>query len=255
MKKKILSILLAAIMIVSLLPVTAFADSHVHTFTFAASGATITATCTEDCDKGYNTKPLTLTLSENGFKLYEEKSAWKEAGLAVPAVSYYSGETLLEKKPTSVGSYVIKATIDGKTASYPFTLASAPSGFTTDENFRMAYNPNAGHSGYDFRGFVNDQWQQVSYWWNSYSDGFSAAVYNDPDKKLTVTPATPEFVADGQAIQMTYTVTNNGSAAVNDFRFYLAADTAIGGNNYDNSTNEVDDDNVVTMKNSLCGCN
>lgn len=128
--------------------------------------------------------------------------------------------------------------------------AEAPlANYTTDENFRMAYNLNS-YNGNDFIGFVNDAWQQITY----NKGGFKIGIYNN--NGLTWT-ATPEFVADGQAIQMTYTVTNDTTSPVSNFRFYLAADTAIGGDNHDDSLNTVQSDGsgeVVLMDNK-CGIN
>ena len=127
------------------------------------------------------------------------------------------------------------------TAGISAFAADAESGFTTGKNGVMEYNPNAvnegnGKIGYDIRGYVNGEWQQTTY--NHY--GFAAYTYNGVGLEIT---STPTFIADGMAILVEYTVKNTGDTAVSDYRFYVAADTKIAGN--DNSKNEVVDGAVV----------
>lgn len=118
------------------------------------------------------------------------------------------------------------------------SVYAAPDGYTTDSNGIMAYNPTAKH-GYDFTGCVGGTWRQVTF--KNY--GFKAAVYNGNDS-LRVS-ANPAFIADGSAIKMDYTVKNTGSADVTDYRFYVAADTMIAGN--DKSSNTIVDNSTVVM--------
>lgn len=114
-------------------------------------------------------------------------------------------------------------------------------GYTTDANGIMAYKeytPDE-NNGYDFLGYVDGAWRNVTFC----CDGFTASTYNG--KGSLQVSAKPTFVADGKAIQMDYTVTNTGSEDVADYRFFVAADTAVAGN--DASSNEILDDNTVVM--------
>ncbi len=101
--------------------------------------------------------------------------------------------------------------------------AEAPEGYTTDEHGLVAYKDN-GDACYDIIGYVDGEWYDSTY--NQY--GFRAQVYNGGDN-LVVT-ATPTFVADGEGFKLEYTVTNNGSTAVSDYRLWMGADTAVAGN-------------------------
>ncbi len=133
----------------------------------------------------------------------------------------------------------------------PVFAATAPSDFTTDANGLMAYHaPRTDYAeyGYDFMGYVNGQWRQVTYngteqpntSFLGYS-GFKAGVYREANTESTgnldVTTADPKFIAGGKAIQMEYTVKNNTQATISNYRFYIAADTTLNGN--DASSNEV----------------
>ena len=114
--------------------------------------------------------------------------------------------------------------------------AEAPSGYTTDENGLVAYMDN-GDACYDIIGYVNGAWYGTTFG----NGGFRAFVYNGDDN-LVVT-ATPTFVAGGEAIKMEYTVTNTGSTAVSNYRFWIGADTAVAGQ--DNSSNTVNDGAII----------
>ena len=107
-------------------------------------------------------------------------------------------------------------------------------GYTSYGN--MAYRSDAGN-GYDFKGKVDGEWQQVTY----YCDGFTANVYNGGEN-LSVS-GDPQFIADGKAVKVDYTVTNTGSDAISNYRFFIAADTAISGK--DASTNTISDGTVI----------
>lgn len=45
-----------------------------HTFSYTASNNNLTATCTADCDKGYDTMPFTLTLTTPSSLAYDGNS-------------------------------------------------------------------------------------------------------------------------------------------------------------------------------------
>ena len=123
--------------------------------------------------------------------------------------------------------------------------AEADVGYTTDTEAKiLEYNPKAENGinhkiGYDFKGFVNDEWQGVTF-----SDyGFGAYIYHGTGLEIT---STPTFIADGMAILVEYTVKNTGNTTVSDYRFFVGADTEIAGD--DASKNEIVD-GVVIMTN------
>ena len=120
--------------------------------------------------------------------------------------------------------------------------AAASSGYITDEHGCMEYRLNDGNI-YDFKGYINGDWKQVTYG----CAGFNVGVYKGNGLSVT---STPSFIADGQAIMITYTVENTGSSSVSDCRFYIAADTMIDDN--DASSNTISDD-VVVMTNQSTG--
>ena len=137
----------------------------------------------------------------------------------------------------------------------PVFAGTQPDGFVTDDNGLMAYHAprerNDEH-GYDFMGYVDGQWRQITYKTSGSSgsdygySGFKAGAYHkESAENLEVTTATPKFIENGKAIQMEYTVTNNSEdTAVTGYRFYIAADTRV--NNNEKSTNTVNG-STVTM--------
>ena len=136
----------------------------------------------------------------------------------------------------------------------PAFAGTQPTGFVTDDNGLMAYHvprERADEHGYDFMGYVDGQWRQITYKTSGGSgsdygySGFKAGAYHKESAgNLEVTTATPKFIENGKAIQMEYTVTNNGETAVTGYRFYIAADTRV--NNNEKSTNTVNG-STVTM--------
>ena len=118
--------------------------SHTHTFAYAASNNKLTAACTVGCDEGYDTNPLTLTLTAPENLVYDgqpkgvkftndEVSRWMSAGLEVPTIFYYvkqSGQsTYLPLFGTlkDVGDYMAKITVGGKEAQLYFAIEKAAS--------------------------------------------------------------------------------------------------------------------------------
>ena len=137
----------------------------------------------------------------------------------------------------------------------PVFAGTQPTGFVTDDNGLMAYHePRASYAeehGYDFMGYVDGQWRQITYKTSGGSggdygySGFKAGAYHkELASNLEVTTATPKFIENGKAIQMEYTVKNNGETAVSGYRFYIAVDTRV--NNNEKSTNTVKG-STVTM--------
>ena len=132
--------------------------------------------------------------------------------------------------------------------------AEAPAGYTTDSYGLMAWRQNSNDGwgegstlSYDVKGYVNGSWKQVTF-----SDGgFHSKVWPQEAQSSIQITCTPSFVVEGQAVMFTYNVTNASAAPVSDFRFFLASDTMIDGD--DASSNTVDEDNVITMSNNGTG--
>ena len=117
--------------------------AHTHAFTYAANNGKITATCTQGCDKGYDTTPLTLTLTAPSSLVYDgnakvftfadgEAAAWTGAGLELPTITYYqkySGQgwyTQLNEVPVNAGGdYMAEIVVNNKAAQVKFTIDKA----------------------------------------------------------------------------------------------------------------------------------
>lgn len=112
---------------------------HTHAFTYTANNGKITATCVDGCDDGYDTNPLTLTLTAPASLVYNgnakaftfadgEAAAWTGAGLELPTITYAakSGSSLTSDKAVDAGSYTASVTVDtDKTASLDFEITKA----------------------------------------------------------------------------------------------------------------------------------
>ena len=127
---------------------TIAAPAHTHSFTYSASGAAITATCTAGCPDGYNTNGITLTISAptnlvcDGNPKTATISGYPStapAGLAAAptSISYNPGGTA----PTTPGTYTASFTWGGATASVSFTL--------TANAYTVTYDANGGSGNMD----------------------------------------------------------------------------------------------------------
>lgn len=142
-----LSVVLTGTMIHSAVPVLvsrAEGEAHTHSWTYAASGASITATCTEECDASYNEVGITVTVNaEDSAYSGSGKTAniTGYPGVAVAelaeeptTITYYvstgasstetSGEAL-EGAPVNAGNYVAEMTWGGETAKVAFSITKA----------------------------------------------------------------------------------------------------------------------------------
>lgn len=109
---------------------TAYAKwiEHIHSFTYSADGATVTADCSaENCPLPEH--KAILTLSPPAHETYGDGKAvealvdGKADVLGNPAVTYRKGAELLEQAPSDAGSYTAQITVGGKTASIAYTIA------------------------------------------------------------------------------------------------------------------------------------
>ena len=110
---------------------------HTHSFTYEASGATITATCTaEGCDlpsssEGGTDHVAKLTIVAPAHTTYnDEQSAnatiTDENNIKGEAtIVYKNGDTTLGSAPTSAGTYTASITVGGATATIGYTINKA----------------------------------------------------------------------------------------------------------------------------------
>ena len=194
---------------------------HVHSFTYEADGATITATCTADgctLDDGtdQHNHAVTLTLSAadatysgsayTGASL-SDTTAWTGAGLTAPTIEYAGrGSTSYTKSttaPTNAGTYTASITVDtDKTATANFTIS--PVALTIDA--ATATN----------RAYDKDS-TAVTISAVTFKDGSSNPVALTKDTDYTVTGAMTDINAgSGKTVNVTVTLTNsNYSLATN----------------------------------------
>ena len=99
---------------------------HLHSFTYTATDATITATCSEGgCS--LPDKSATLTIKAPTGLTYDgtAKAATLTGGIpgvTTPSIVYKQGDTALASAPINAGSYTASITVDGKTASISYTI-------------------------------------------------------------------------------------------------------------------------------------
>ena len=119
-----------------------YGEQHAHSFTYTVNGGKLTATCTAGCDKGYDTTPLTLTLTAPASLVYDGKAkaftfadgeadAWTGAGLELPKIYYYEKKDYpfymgIDSAPTDAGGdYMVEITVNKKAARIYFTIDKA----------------------------------------------------------------------------------------------------------------------------------
>ena len=123
---------------------------HTHDFTYSATGATITATCTDNCDIADG---LTLTISAPTELTYDgsAKAASLSTGYNTTAfpdeytIKYYQGASEVEAANVkAAGDYTAKVTVGDATASVDFIIVKANSAVTkAPEAKELAYNGQA----------------------------------------------------------------------------------------------------------------
>ena len=110
---------------------------HIHSFTYTATGATITAACTAGCDI---TEGLALTISAPTELTYDgsAKAATLSTGYNTTAfpgeymIKYYKGANEVEAANVkAAGDYTAKVTVGEATASVDFTIAKATTSIET----------------------------------------------------------------------------------------------------------------------------
>lgn len=105
--------------------------NHVHSWTYTANGATITATCanTDGGHDGETTATLTINAPEHSVygdgKSAEATITGSIDGVDTPAIVYKKGDTTLTAAPTDAGTYTANITLGGVTASVAYTIVKA----------------------------------------------------------------------------------------------------------------------------------
>lgn len=128
--------------------------AHSHSWTYAGSGATITATCTGEGDCTYKSNPVSLTLSATGGTYTgsgigasfatEDVNAWETAGLVVPTITYTGTDYNSTTRPTDAGTYTASVTVGGQSASKEFTVSKATlTSVSVNQTVTLTYNENA----------------------------------------------------------------------------------------------------------------
>ena len=139
-------------------PLTVVVTKHEHSWTYSASGATITAKCTaEGCyltdgNGGSVTvnAPAADTLTYNGNQkaaTVTSSDDWKGVAIDTIAVAYAQNGTALKSAPTEVGTYTASIALtngDGSTAtaSVEYTIAQAKLTMTGTPAATASYNEN-----------------------------------------------------------------------------------------------------------------
>lgn len=131
---------------------------HQHSWTYTASGATITASCTDTTCTSPNGGSVTInapaadTLTYNGKQKAATvtSSDWKGVAIDTIAVAYAQNGNTLPSAPTDAGKYTASITVgEGNTASVTYTIGkatpkaedftfTAPTSLTYDGNVKSA---------------------------------------------------------------------------------------------------------------------
>ena len=101
--------------------------TQAHSFTYSASGAVITAECSDaGCGLADSKATLTINAPENLIYDGTAKAAAITGDtdvLGIPAIAYKQGDTVLSDAPTEAGTYTASITVEGATASVEYTIA------------------------------------------------------------------------------------------------------------------------------------
>ena len=125
---------------------------HTHTWSYSASGNTVTAKCTSDQKCGYYSTGLTATISATdksySGKAYDGVSVTNNitsvTGAIPSAIKYVGrdGTTYPESTtaPTNTGKYTASVTIDGQTAKADFEITKAQVAVPDADSRKFVYN-------------------------------------------------------------------------------------------------------------------
>ena len=108
--------------------------THVHNWSYTASGASITAACTAD---GHEGGTATITIGKPALATYGGEGSADAiltggiSGVDTPSVVYQSGARALDAAPTDAGTYTASITLGSATASVTYTIGKAASSVTS----------------------------------------------------------------------------------------------------------------------------
>ena len=119
-------------------------ESGGHSWSYAAEGAVITATCQNDPCAFGESKSFALTLTDgDGAVTPEGLDAFNAAtGLTVSEndIRYYDGETELSEAPSETGVYTAKLTVESATAEKTFKITAPATLNTAPAAQSLTYN-------------------------------------------------------------------------------------------------------------------
>ena len=166
---------------------------HQHSWTYTASGATITASCTDTTCTSPNggsvtiAAPAELTYSGEGKPATVNASSdWQGPAASGITISYIkSGKYIQQLEngalPTNAGTYAASITMDSATASVTYTINKA--NLTVEANdATVTYGETAVSNGVTYSGFVNGEDESVlggelTYTFN-YTPGMNVGNFN-----------------------------------------------------------------------------
>ena len=106
-------------------------SKHIHEWSYAAEGATITATCGNSDELHEGELTSTLTVVKPALEVYggeESEEATLDGGIdgvSNPDIVYKKGNDVLDAAPKDVGTYTANITLGDVTASVEYTIAKA----------------------------------------------------------------------------------------------------------------------------------
>jgi len=210
---------------------------HIHSFTYTASGDTITATCgANGCSlppgtPGGNDHVATLTISANdvtydgnahGATITDDNSIRGDAKILYQKKTGESYEQETETAPTDAGDYKASITAGGKTASVEYTIAkadstaNAPTGLTAACGQTLA---DVSLEGKNPGGNTPGTWA-----WADSTQSVGYVVSPPATFKATFTPDSPNYKTV-ENVEVTVTV----SKGANPAKVKSTARVAIGG--------------------------
>ena len=158
---------------------------HQHSWTYSASGATITATCSQCSANGGSVtinKPAHTTYGDGqSEKATLTENSWQGLAVDQDAITYTKDGTPLGAAPTNAGTYTASITMDSATASVTYTINKA--NLTVEANdATVTYGETAVSNGVTYSGFVNGEDESVlggelTYTFN-YTPGMNVGNFN-----------------------------------------------------------------------------
>ena len=142
----------------------AILKKHNHTWEYTASGATITAKCSECSSSGGSVTiqvPADESLTYSGRGKEATLNGRFSTGEAQPTISYTSQDGIINYAiPIDAGDYKASITAGGLTVSADYTVKKAKLTVTANEN-TIAYGDAPADKGVTYKGFVNNENESI----------------------------------------------------------------------------------------------